>query len=197
MDPGSSDEHLFQSLSRSDLHDWGVEATNRLLCHFYGRLKVAGELECSSRFFTLRLAAPEVRQHEAAAGALRWAWIAPAVAVISLSCPPEPLHILSTLRCFSRHLIKAVKCMGCLFFLLMKPLHGGVQVAERFRLPSRRKFFLISCQTLEGHRFEDPPKFNSDATSHIQLRSLGPLNDLFFFLYPFDLTEFMDPLLES
>lgn len=33
----------------------------------------------------------------------------PAVAVIGLSCPLEPLHVLSTRCYFSRHLIKCVK----------------------------------------------------------------------------------------
>lgn len=37
----------------------------------------------------------------------------PAVAVISLSCPLEPLHFLSTFYCFSHHLIKCVKGPGC------------------------------------------------------------------------------------
>lgn len=79
MDSIPHTEHLFQSLSRSDLHDLRMEATNRLACHFYHRLisvhacrlKATVELECSSRFFTLRLAVPEVMEYVVAVGVLR------------------------------------------------------------------------------------------------------------------------------
>lgn len=111
-------EGLFQSLSRSDLHD--LEATNRLGCHFHHRLrpvhacgqKATVVLECSSRVFMSRPAVPEALEHAAAACVLRWTWEALVVALISLSCPLEPLHFLSTLYRFSHHPIKCVKGPG-------------------------------------------------------------------------------------
>lgn len=106
-------------------------ATSRLMCHFYIRrsallmhvLKVTDE-----EWVLVSCCVGAARSH-GVCGGCRWVWKAPAVTVISLSCPLEPLHALSTLLCFSHCLIRGVEGPGCLyplrflffsFFFLMK-----------------------------------------------------------------------------
>lgn len=107
----------------------------------------------------------------------------PAVAVISLSCPLEPLHFLSTFYCFSHHLIKCVKGPGCPY----PPAHGGAQMAEPCTSPGQR-FSLISCMTLGGHDIKDHQILPAN---HIvmSVKCFSP--------QPFGLTECMGLLFKS
>lgn len=148
-------EGLFQSLSRSDLHD--LEATNRLGCHFHHRLrpihacglKATVVLECSSRLFMSRPAVPEALEHAAAACVLRWTSEALVVALISLSCPLEPLHFLSTLYCFSPpHQMCQGSRQPISCFVLMKL---SMEVYRWQSDTSGRRFSLISFMTPGGH----------------------------------------------
>lgn len=119
------------SVSFSDLRDSpSLMTTSRLACHFYitGSALLMQALKVTDEEQVLVSCCVGAGRGHGVCGGCRWVWKAPAVTVISLSCPLEPLHALSALGCFSHCLIRGVKGPGCLyplrflflFFFLMK-----------------------------------------------------------------------------